>query len=225
MTTNEEVLRRAAGAVAKARLSDAFGHVSLRGEGAIFVTPAVPLSRVAIDGVPIEVELGSQQLPAGAPRETWLPLAIAEAEPRAGAIVRAQPSATAAFAALDRDLPVMTGHAAMLGRIHRHPESFPVRDRGAAQEIVATSGAAECVVLQGNGVVVWGGTVAEAVARLWVLETTAALALRALAVAELRVLPEAERAWWSDHSEDLLTRIYDYLAEPPYEAHIQGERS
>jgi HCOMODA/2-hydroxy-3-carboxy-muconic semialdehyde decarboxylase len=224
MTTITTQLRRAAGAVARAQLSDAFGHVSLRTERSIFVTPAVPLSRAAVDGTPVEVVLGTQQLPAEAPREAWLPLAIAEAEARACAIVRAQPRATAAFAALDRDLPIITGHAAMLGRIHRHPESYPVRDRASAEQIVTAARASECLILRGNGVVVWGTTVGEAVARLWVLETTAALALRALAVAGPRGLPETEQAWWSAHSADLLTRMYDYLVQRTSEELIQGER-
>lgn len=218
------VLRQAAGAVARARLSDAFGHVSARDGAAIFITPAVPLADAAISGVPLEVPFGAGELPVGAPREAWLPLVIAETESRAGGIVRAQPRAVAAFAALDRDLPVLTGHAAMLGRIYRHPVSFPARDRAAAENIVASSRSAECLILRGNGVVVWGASVAEAVARVWVLETTAALALSALAVADPHVLPDHERAWWADHSPDLLLRIYDYLSRQPHEALSKGEQ-
>lgn len=220
----EHALRLAAGAVARAHLSDAFGHVSVRDGDAIFVTPAMPLAQAALDGSPVKVPLGARDLPVGAPREAWLPLAIVEAEPQAEGIVRAQPRAVAAFAALDRDLPVMTGHAAMLGRIYMHPGSIPARDRVTADDIVAASRSAECLVLRGNGVVVWGASVAEAVARLWVLEATAALALRALAVGEPRVLPDSERAWWADHSSDLLLRIYHYLSQPPYEAHTKGEQ-
>lgn len=220
----EATLRRAAGAVARARLADAFGHVSLRqGEG-IAVTPAIPLAEVAVHGVPVHVQFGAEELPDPAPREAWLPLAVAEEVPRAGGIVRAQPRAVAAFASLGRALPVLYGHAAMLGGVHVHSRSLPARDRASAEEIVAAAAGAACIVLRGNGVVVWGETVAEAVARLWVLESTADLALRAWAAGEPDELPPDEQDWWRAHAPGLLPRIYRHLCHPSSQTPLKGEQ-
>ena len=220
----DTILRRAADAVAHARLADAFGHVSLRQGDGINVTPAIPLAEVAVHGVPVYVPFGAQELPDPAPREAWLPLAIAEAVPNAGGIVRAQPRAVAAFASLGRELPVLYGHAAMLGGVHVHPRSLPARDRASAEEIVAAAAGAACIVLRGNGVVVWGESVAEAVARLWVLESTADLALRAWAAGEPAELPPDEQHWWREHAPGLLPRIYRHLSHPSSHSSLKGEQ-
>lgn len=220
----DETLRRAAGAVAQARLADAFGHVSARTSSkAIRVTPAIPLAEVAVRGTPVEVSFDATALPMHAPREAWLPLVIAEAIPQAAGIVRAQPRAVAAFASLGRELPILYGHAAMLGGVHVYSRSLPARDRASAEEIVASAGDASCIVMRGNGVVVWGESVGEAVARLWVLESTADLALRALAIGEPSTLPADEVSWWATHASDLLSRIYRHLLNSPSETHLKGE--
>ena len=204
-------LRRAAGAVSGAGLSDAFGHVSIRTRDGLRITPPIPLSEAALGGDPIDLRIDDGDLPPGAPLEGWLHVAIAASHSSVGAVVRAQPPAIAALASLGRDLPILSGHAAMLHGVHLHRSSLLVRDRASAEKIVADAGEAKAIVLRGNGAITLGSTLAEAVARMWVLERSARLALDAWAAGDPEPLPVEESLWWEGRADELLPRIYRYL--------------
>ncbi|MGP3534186.1 class II aldolase/adducin family protein [Microbacterium sp. RD1] len=204
-------LRQGAGAVARAGLADAFGHVSVRRGTSISITRAVPLAVFASDGEPVEVALDAVTLPTGAPMEAWLHVALAAARPEIGAVVRAQPPAVAAFATLRRELPILHGHGALLGGTHLVPDSILVRERPRAERIAAGAAGRAAIILAGNGAVTVGADLAQAVARMWVLEASARLALDALSAGEPVPLPAWEVHWWTERASELLPRIYAYL--------------
>jgi HCOMODA/2-hydroxy-3-carboxy-muconic semialdehyde decarboxylase len=213
---DDDVQRRladAAHATAGAGLVDAFGHLSVRTAKASFtITPPVPLERLSPEDAFARVGLDARELPAGAPKEAWIHLALYAARPEAGAVCRAQPPAVAAFAALQRELPALNGHAAMLGDVAVHADSRLVRDAAGGAAVARSAGGADAIILRGNGAVTLGRDLPEAVARMWVLERSAELALRALAAGTPHPLPADERSWWRDRSAELLPRIYAHLA-------------
>jgi HCOMODA/2-hydroxy-3-carboxy-muconic semialdehyde decarboxylase len=205
-------LRQAAHAVARAGLSDAFGHLSVRTAArSALVTPPLPLGELTDRDALLELDLDADELPAAAPREAWLHLAVLRARPQMGAICRAQPPAVAAWAALQRPLPVLNGHAALLGDVATRPDSRLVRDLESAQSAAAELGDGAALILRGNGALTAGVDLASAVAAMWLLERTADLALRALAAGAVHELPPDEQEWWRGRSAELLPRIYRYL--------------
>jgi HCOMODA/2-hydroxy-3-carboxy-muconic semialdehyde decarboxylase len=210
----QDALVRAARATAAAGLVDAFGHVSMRTGSGYAITPPVPLGTLTASDAPLEVALDASELPAAAPREAWLHSALYRRRPATGAICRAQPRAVAAFAALDLALPALNGHAALLGRVARYDDSRLVRDAAGGDAVATAAGDADAIILRGNGAVTLGADPARAVARMWLLERSCELALRALASGMPYPLPDDEQAWWRDRADELLPRVYRYLTDP-----------
>lgn len=206
-------LRLAARAVARAGLTDAFGHVSVRvSPNAALVTPAVPLGRLTDDDPLVSLELDADDLPATAPREAWMHLLVLRQRPDVGAVCRAQPPAVAAWAALRRPLPVVNGHAALLGAVASHPDSRLVRDLDSARAVAGALAGGTALILRGNGALTVGADLASAVSTMWVLERSAELALRATAAGPVHEVPEDEQVWWRSRAPELLPRVYRYLA-------------
>jgi HCOMODA/2-hydroxy-3-carboxy-muconic semialdehyde decarboxylase len=205
-------LRIAARAVARTGLSDAFGHVSVRtSPSSALVTPPVPLGGLTDDDPLLTLDLDADDLPAGAPREAWMHLTVLRARSDVGAICRAQPPAVAAWAALQQPLPVVNGHAALLGRVATHPDSRLVRDLASADAVADVLGDGTAVILRGNGALTVAADLASAVAAMWLLERTAELALRASAAGAVHEVPADEQEWWRERTAELLPRIYRYI--------------
>ena len=217
---DDDALREAARAVARAGLSDAFGHLSVRrASRSLLITPARPLGQLSADDDCVEVPLEASGLPDRAPREAWIHVALYSARLQIGAICRAQPPAVAATTALARELTVLFGHAALLGPVAVHDDSRLVRDAAGGSALARSVGDADVVTLRGNGAVTVGVDLAQAVARMWVLEKTAALNLRAWAAGRPVDLPADEQQWWRARSAELLPRIFDYLRHPGKDLH------
>lgn len=206
-------LRQAARVVARAGLSDAFGHVSVRtSPTTALITPPVPLGSLTDDDPLPTLDLDAAEPPSDAPREAWVHLAVLRARPDVGAICRAQPPAVAAWAALRQALPVINGHAALLGEVAVHPDSRLIRDPASAAAAADVLGDGAAVILRGNGALAVGPDPASAVATMWLLERTADLSLRAAAAGAVHEILADERDWWRERTAELLPRIYRYLA-------------
>lgn len=221
-------LIEAAHAVAAAELVDAFGHISVRltsggpatpASGAFAITPPTPLGALSTEAAITTVPLDADELPSGAPKEAWIHSALYAGRQDVGAVCRAQPPKLAAFAALDRDLLPLNGHAAMLGPVAVHHDSRLVRDAAGGAAVARSAEDADAIILLGNGAVTRGRDLAEAVARMWLLERTAELNLRALAAGDPHPLPRDEQEWWRDRAAELLPRIYTHLINPERKDH------
>jgi HCOMODA/2-hydroxy-3-carboxy-muconic semialdehyde decarboxylase len=210
-------LLEAARVVAGTGLSDAFGHVSVRtADGELLITPPVALSLVTSESQLAVLPTDATTLPAGTPREAWLHTAIASARPEVGAICRAQPPSVAALVAAGlvsaaHPFPALTGHAAMIGPVAVYEDSRLIRDYVSATAVVGAAGGSDIILLRGNGAVTVGVDLPSAVARMWVLERSADLALRAFAAGAPQPLPDDEASWWRERASELLPRIYAYL--------------
>src|SRR5262245_56508424 len=204
----------AARALARAGLVDAFGHVSARsGDGVALISPALPMSEMRSEAQLVELGLGElDELPAGAPKEAWVHWAIYRARPDVGAIVRGQPPSPLAVAAIADELPAVLGQGAIAGApVPVYPDSRLVREPGRAGDLAASLGAADALIMRGNGALATASTPGRAMARLALLERSADTYLRAAAAGEPRPLSAEEAAAWQSAGEELLERLWQYL--------------
>ncbi|MFJ5264878.1 class II aldolase/adducin family protein [Streptomyces sp. NPDC088387] len=206
-------LVRAGRALARDGLVTAFGHVSARlGDGAtLLVTPPQPLGTVS-GAECLHLPVEGDTLPEGVPAEAWIHRAIAAARPDVGAICRAQPFHTNAATAVGAAIRPLHGQGALLGGpTPVFDEARLVRDRTRAADLAACLGGAHSLVMRGNGAVTTGRTVGEAVARMWILEESARLAVASAAAGTSRPLTEAEQHAWQGAGPELLGRIWTHL--------------
>lgn len=210
-----ENLARAGRALAAAGLVTAFGHVSARLDvGRLLITPPCPLGTLdPADPTAVELELDATELPAGAPREAWLHVEIARTRPDVGAICRAQPRAATTAVAAGVPLVPLHGQAALLGPgVAVHADPRLVRDRALGVEVATALGDGFTCVLRGNGAVTVGAGIGDAVARMWILEETARMALLAAAAGSPVPLTADEAGAWRAAGAELLDRLWHYLA-------------
>lgn len=206
-------LAEAALIVAAAGLADAFGHVSVRTGDTLLITAPRPLAFQSADEF-TEISLDESELPSAVPREAWIHVSIARAHPETRAIVRAQPRGVARAVAAGRSIRALDGQGALLGTVVPvYEDARLVRDRASGDAVAGALGQAPAVILRGNGAVTRGPNLASAVARMWLLERSAELALAAEPTAPS--LPEVEQSWWREREVELLARIYDYLVRSP----------
>ncbi|WP_198950505.1 class II aldolase/adducin family protein [Kineosporia sp. A_224] len=207
----------AARAMAGLGLVSAFGHVSCRldtGSGrrrTILVTGPVPLATVTTDDL-VTVDVDTRTLPAGAPPETWAHLAVYRQADAVAAVARAMPPSSFAVGVdpATRQLPCLHGQAAWLGgAVNVHDHAALLRDPSAAADAAQAFGAAAALVLRGNGALTTGATPAEAVTRMWLLESACRLALDAPDAAI--PLTQAEIESWQQAAGPLLQRLWGYL--------------
>lgn len=195
--------------VAGSGLADAFGHVSIRARESLLLTAPVPLAFQRPDDLTL-VALDSTSLPAGVPKEAWIHLAVARADAATGAICRAQPRAVARAIAAQLRIRPLDGQGALLGPfVPVYDDSRLVRDEPTGATVAGVMADSPAVILRGNGAVTRGRDLAGAVARMWLLERSAELALAA--DPDAPDLPSEEQAWWRERDAELLPRIYDYL--------------
>ena len=202
-------------------LVTAYGHVSARAGTSMLITPAADLGSVTASSV-LEVPLSaSVLLPAGAPAEAWVHLALYRARPDAAAIARAQPVSAFAAAATTASLVPLHGQAAWLG------ESIPVHDSAAllrspelAERAARSLPAGEALLLRGNGALTLGATPGIAVARMWLLSAACDVYLAARradggtgfgTASSVTPLSADEIASWRAVRGELLPRLWQHL--------------
>jgi ribulose-5-phosphate 4-epimerase/fuculose-1-phosphate aldolase len=228
----------AARALASLGLVTAFGHVSARAGTAMLITPAADLSRAdAADLVTVPlgctgaqgpetpqkaepppesaVPLEALSLPAGAPAEAWLHLALYRARPDVQAIARAQPASAFAAAATASELVPLHGQAAWLGEsVPVHDSAHLLRSAQLAERAAARLPAGEALLLRGNGAVTVGATPGLAVTRMWLLAVACETWLAAQATGRVTALTAEEIQSWRVVAPELLPRLWNHLREP-----------
>jgi HCOMODA/2-hydroxy-3-carboxy-muconic semialdehyde decarboxylase len=201
----------AARALAALDLVTAFGHVSARDGERMLVTPAAPLDEVRAGDL-VAVPLDTTTLPAGAPAESWLHLAVYAARPDVSAIARAQPPTAYAAAAASSALPTLYGQASWLGRtVPVHDDARLLRARDLAAAAARTLGGRDAVLLRGNGAATTATTPGLAVTRMWLLSGACHAWLAATAAGAVRALTDAEVDAWRAVQDELLPRLWRHL--------------
>lgn len=216
MTDLSRQLVDAGHALAAEGLVGAFGHVSARASAdAALITPPRPLASLGADEVLPRLSLAAEELPPGAPGEAWIHLAMYRARADVNAICRAQPRVAAAFGVTATPIRTLHGQGALLcGEVALHDDARLIRSPELGLEVAERLGSAHAVLLRGNGAVTVGTTVGEAVARMWVLESSARLNLDAASLpSEARELDHDEYAAWSEVAPEILDRIWKGMVQ------------
>jgi ribulose-5-phosphate 4-epimerase/fuculose-1-phosphate aldolase len=167
------------------RIVEGFGHVSARNPGTdrILFTPRRALGLVTADEL-IELDLdGRKHAGAGSPAlEVAMHLAVFRRRADIMAIARGHPRHVAAYACAAEPLQVAHGFGANLGAVVPvFPQPFLVASREMGEGVADVLGHGAAVILQGNGMLAVGGSVAHACVQALFLEETAELQLMARA--------------------------------------------
>jgi HCOMODA/2-hydroxy-3-carboxy-muconic semialdehyde decarboxylase len=208
------VLRMAARAVGRAGLAHAYGHCSLRLDGPrCLVTPPRPLALVGA-GEACDVVDFAGALPAHVLGEVRVHRAIYQRRPDVGGIVRCMPPYLAVLGAHGVLPRARHGIGSYFhGALALWDDPQLLRSDAQADAVAAQLGAARAILLRGNGVVVVGATLEEAVVLTWYLEDMARIewAGRAAGLGDAAGLDDAaavQRATWSGAIRE---RMWDYL--------------
>ena len=166
------------------RIVEGFGHVSTRLGDRVVITPRKALGLVtSVDDLveldPEGRQVGGQGSP---PLEVWMHLAVYRRRPDVAALCRGHPRHVAAFAAAAEPIHIAHGFGANLGTlVPVHPVPYLVTSREDGEAVADTLGAADGVVIQANGMLVTGESVANACVKAIFLEETAQIQLLARA--------------------------------------------
>jgi ribulose-5-phosphate 4-epimerase/fuculose-1-phosphate aldolase len=174
------------------RIVEGFGHVSARlpGTDHVLITPRRALGLVTSVDELVELDADGHQVGGTGqpPLEAIMHLAVLRRRPEVGALCRGHPRHVAAFASAAEPIRVAHGFGANLGYVvpvHEHP--FLVTSWEVANSLADALGTAEGIILQANGMLVTGQTVADACVKGIFLEEMAQVQLLARAAGlELR---------------------------------------
>jgi ribulose-5-phosphate 4-epimerase/fuculose-1-phosphate aldolase len=167
------------------RIVEGFGHVSARIEGSerVVITPRRALALVTERDL-VEVDYDGRRVAGTAepPLEAPMHVAVYRRRLDVRAIARGHPRHVAAFACAAEPLHIAHGLGANLGAIvPAFPEPFLIASRETAERVADALGDAQAIILQANGMLTVGQSVAHACVRALLLEETAELQLIARA--------------------------------------------
>jgi ribulose-5-phosphate 4-epimerase/fuculose-1-phosphate aldolase len=192
-------------------LVTAYGHVSVRADGHVLITPAADLAGVELADL-VEIPFDATALPPRAPAESWLHLCLYRLRPDLTAIARAQPPAAFAAAATTRELRPYHGQASWLGRaVPVHDDARLLRSPELAEAAARVLTDGEALLLRGNGAVTAGASPGLAVARMWLLSAACQVWLSVGRYGHGRPLTDAEVASWRAVQPELLPRLWHHL--------------
>jgi L-ribulose-5-phosphate 4-epimerase len=165
------------------RIVEGFGHVSARIPGAerILITPRKALGLVTETEL-VELDFDGRQLAGegSPPLEVAMHAAVYRGRPDVMAIARGHPRHVAAYACAGEPLRIAHGFGANLGSVVPvFGRPYLVTNAERAEGIVATLGDAGAIILQANGMLAVGQSVAHACVQALFLEETAQLQLLA----------------------------------------------
>jgi HCOMODA/2-hydroxy-3-carboxy-muconic semialdehyde decarboxylase len=208
-------VRQAARALSRAGLVDAYGHCSARLDADTFlVCKAGPMGLISPgeNGTVCPVE---GPLPDGVLGEVRVHQQIYQKRDDAGAVCRVIPPQVMAMSVLGRPPKARHGFGAFF---YPSPAFWndPVlmRSDAVAASVADTLGHANGIILRGNGAVVVGADIQQAVTLTWFLEDMCRVELAVLAAGEADrapLLTEAEATHRADWAGQVAERMWSYL--------------
>jgi len=165
------------------RIVEGFGHVSVRvpAEKRVLITPRRALGLVT-EAELVELDLDGRQVAGDGrpPLEVAMHLAVYRRRPEVMAIARGHPRHVAAYACAGQPLRIAHGFGANLGPVvNVFEQPFLVASGEMAEGVADVLGDAQAVILQSNGMLAVGQSVAHACVQALFLEETAELQLMA----------------------------------------------
>jgi ribulose-5-phosphate 4-epimerase/fuculose-1-phosphate aldolase len=167
-------------------LVEGFGHVSARlpESDSFLLTPRISLALVAEADL-LTLDLDGKVLEGHhpAPFEAWLHTAIMKSKPGVNAVMRIHARVANMFSVTDRKLEPVHNHGSFFAGgvpVFKKPDLISSAALGA--EMVESLGEHPAILLRGNGQVIVGRTIAEAVMMAIYLEEAAAILYGALQI-------------------------------------------
>lgn len=219
MTDPAQIVRVAARSLARAGLVHAYGHCSARLSADHFlVCPSQPMGLIPVGASCTEVPV-SGQLPEGVLGEVRLHQRIYETRSDMGGVVRFMGPNVMALAALGIVPKMRHGFGTYFApAVGLWPDIQLIRDDERALGAIAAMGDSAGLIMQGNGAVVCGATLQEAVVLAWYLDDMCRIELTARA-AGFEQGPEIspdDAAARATRAGRIMERMWDHLtAEDP----------
>lgn len=200
-------------------LTEGFGHLSARVAAGFLITPALAPGLANQEDLFVASPAGEPvHAPAGRrlALETPLHAAIYRARPDLGALCRTHSPAAVAWGLLGETFQPSHGFGLMLGAsVPYHRDGDLVTTAEAGDRAAATLGSARALFLKGNGLIVGGRTLREAVIRALYLEEACRATLAAGLVTPVAPFSPAERQARSQWHDAELARAWDYYSRRP----------
>lgn len=213
----DEQVRFAARALASAGLVHAFGHCSARlDESRFLVCASLPMGRIANE--PGTVVTLDGPLPEGVLGEVRIHREIYRRRPEVGGVCRIMPPAIMALSVAGLVPVPRHGIGAYFDRVPLWTDPRLLRDDAAAAGLAVMLDGAPALVMRGNGAVVVGESLPQAVALAWFLEDAARVErdLRAMGIdpetARLSAVETQARQIWSG---GVVERLWYHLTGTP----------
>lgn len=206
-------VRLAARAIGRHGLAHAYGHCSARLDASSFlVCPPRPMGLIAPGEACTVVPLDGP-LPPGVLGEVRIHRDIYKRRPDVGGIVRSMPPKTMSLGTLRRLPRPMHGFGAFFeSKAQLWDDPQLLRSDGAAVELASRMDQGRAVLMRGNGLVIAGASLEEAVVLTWYFEDAARVELDALASAvEPVVLSQAECAQRATWDGQIRERMWAWL--------------
>ncbi len=208
-------VRMAARALGRAGLVHAYGHCSSRiDEDHFLVCPPRPMGLIS-PGEPCPVVPVSGELPAGVLGEVRIHQKIYAARPLARAVIRFMSPNVMALAALGLRPRMRHGFGTYFApEVGFWSDIQLVRDDERALGVIEAMGQSAGVLMRGNGAVVSGGSIEEALMLAWYLEDMCRIELAALAAGEAAkapVIAAEDAAKRATLAGGIVERMWDYL--------------
>jgi HCOMODA/2-hydroxy-3-carboxy-muconic semialdehyde decarboxylase len=185
MSTGEDDLRNdiaaAARAFSKLNYVHAFGHVSLRLEHSLLITPTRPPLAVQRTADMLEVDFDGRVMSgdsAARPIEVFLHIGIYKLRAAVGAICRTHAPYASTWPANGKAPAIQHGFGGIAGAIATYEACELIHTAELGAGAATRLGDADALILRGNGVLTVGRTLGEAAARMWSLEERCAQAGR-----------------------------------------------
>lgn len=215
MTDLACLTRIAARALGRSGLVHAYGHCSARLDHDSFVVcPSVPMEHVQV-GQPCPVVPVTGALPDGVLGEVRLHQQIYSRRPNAGGVVRFMGPNMMALAALARVPEIRHGFGSYFAPgVGFWNDVQLVRDEDRASGVIDAMADGAAVMMRGNGAVVAGATLPEAVGLAWYLEDMCRIELVALSsnLTSAPSLSAAEADMRATRQGRIFERMWDYLS-------------
>jgi HCOMODA/2-hydroxy-3-carboxy-muconic semialdehyde decarboxylase len=209
----QQLVQQAARGLAKAGLVHAYGHCSLRLDAAHFLVCA-PRPLGLVGDLPGTVCATEGPLPESVLGEVRVHQQIYARRGDVGAVCRIMSPALMALSTQGLVPRPRHGIGAYFARLPLWPDPRLLRNDEAAAQLAAMLGDSPAIVMRGNGAVVTGATIQQAVTLAWFLEDAARIErdVRAMGFAPETGLLDAEeiaaRQVWAG---GVAERMWDYL--------------
>ncbi|TDF64941.1 class II aldolase/adducin family protein [Cupriavidus sp. L7L] len=211
----QRLVRIAARAVGRAKLAHAYGHCSVRvGSDRFLVCAAKPMGLITLHDLGTEVSVHGD-LPPGVLGEVRIHQEIYRRHPDIGGIVRSMPPTVMSLSAARRTPRCLHGIGTYFGAgapLWDDPQL--IRTSAQAEAVVDVLGSANAVVMRGNGAVVTGGSLEEAVVLTWYLEDAARVDQEVRAAnldRDAAMISINDAALRATYSGRIIERMWEYL--------------